>query len=168
MLKRIFWLSVIAVGAWLVWQWFRQRQDEFSDTAPQFAPPRPYTPPAATTSAPPAPPAAAVTSPAPEPLAPEPPAATSAAALDALFADEPAQPAPGAAEVPAADATPAEGEEIIGYCMRCRTKRPIKDPHEETTESGRRAARGTCPVCGTNMFIFLAAHDEADGEGAAQ
>jgi hypothetical protein len=165
MLKRIFWLSIIAAGAWLLWQWFRQRQDEFSDTAPQFAPPRPYAPPLPATapSRPPAPPATAEAPPAAEPIAPEPPAATSAAALDELFADEPAQPAP------AADATPAEGEEIIGYCMRCRTKRPIKDPHEETTESGRRAARGTCPVCGTNMFIFLAAHDdEGDGEGAAQ
>lgn len=39
--------------------------------------------------------------------------------------------------------------------MRCRTKRPIQQAYEETTESGRRAARGTCPVCGAKMFTFL-------------
>jgi len=44
---------------------------------------------------------------------------------------------------------------VIGYCVRCKTKRPIQGAHEETTETGRRAARGTCPVCGANMFTFL-------------
>lgn len=48
---------------------------------------------------------------------------------------------------------------VIGYCVKCRTKRTMDDPHEETTESGRRAARGTCPVCSTTMFTFLS--DEA-------
>ena len=48
-----------------------------------------------------------------------------------------------------------EVEGIVGYCVRCKTKRAIMDAHEETTESGRRAARGTCPVCGANMFTFL-------------
>lgn len=54
-----------------------------------------------------------------------------------------------------------ELEGIVGYCMRCRTKRTIQDAHEHITESGRRAARGTCPVCGTNMFTFL--KDDTDG-----
>lgn len=58
-----------------------------------------------------------------------------------------------------AEQAPAEGidsDEIVGYCVRCKTKRQIAGAHEETTESGRRAARGTCPVCGANMFTFLA------------
>jgi hypothetical protein len=50
--------------------------------------------------------------------------------------------------------------EISGYCMRCKTKRPIQDAQRETTESGRPAARGTCPVCGANMFTFLATDDD--------
>jgi hypothetical protein len=99
--------------------------------------------------------------------APEaPPPAIAAHEIDELFAED----APAAVEAPvpaapaeaatAEEAAPAEAgvaEEVIGYCMRCRTKRPIKNAHEEISESGRRAARGTCPVCGTNMFVFLAA-----------
>ena len=50
--------------------------------------------------------------------------------------------------------------EINGYCMRCKTKRPIQNAHRETTESGRPAARGTCPICGANMFTFLATDDD--------
>jgi len=46
--------------------------------------------------------------------------------------------------------------------MRCKTKRPIQNARHETTESGRPAARGTCPVCGAKMFTFLATGDEAD------
>jgi hypothetical protein len=51
--------------------------------------------------------------------------------------------------------------EVSGYCMRCKTKRPILNARRETTESGRPAARGTCPVCGANMFTFLATNDNA-------
>jgi hypothetical protein len=171
MLKRIFWLSVVAACGWLAWQWFRQRQRASGDTTPHFAPARPYappTPPAANLTAAPAPAAAA------PPDTPEAPAAAGATHdIDELFAEEAPPPAaePAMAEAPAGT-VPAEtssAQEVIGYCMRCRTKRPMKGAHEEISESGRRAARGTCPVCGTNMFIFLAANgDEDDDEGAAQ
>jgi hypothetical protein len=57
-------------------------------------------------------------------------------------------------------------EEVLGYCVRCKTKRSIQNAHEETTESGRRAARGTCPVCGANMFTFLK-EDEDEAEMSA-
>jgi hypothetical protein len=53
------------------------------------------------------------------------------------------------------DASESDLDEVTGYCVRCKTKRTISDAHEETTESGRRAARGTCPICGANMFTFL-------------
>ena len=62
-------------------------------------------------------------------------------------------PGTAAAQAPTADAD--DLGEIVGYCVRCKTKRVIVDAHAETTESGRRAARGTCPVCGANMFTFL-------------
>jgi hypothetical protein len=55
---------------------------------------------------------------------------------------------------PAAPTSDEIGE-VVGYCPRCKTKRLIDNPHQETTESGRRAARGTCPVCGGRMFAFL-------------
>jgi hypothetical protein len=63
------------------------------------------------------------------------------------------------------DAQPLE-QEVAGYCVRCKTKRTIQDAHEETTETGRRAARGVCPVCGANMFTFLK-DDEDDQEAEA-
>jgi hypothetical protein len=55
----------------------------------------------------------------------------------------------------AAAATAGDLSEVRGYCPRCKAKRLISRAHEETTESGRRAARGACPVCGGNMFTFL-------------
>ena len=39
-----------------------------------------------------------------------------------------------------------------GYCMKCRTKREIKDLKETTLKNGRPAVKGTCPECGTKMF----------------
>jgi hypothetical protein len=60
----------------------------------------------------------------------------------------------------AAETEPDESEDgsdgvITGYCVRCKTKRDMIDPQIETTENGRRAARGTCPVCEGTMFTFL-------------
>ncbi len=39
-----------------------------------------------------------------------------------------------------------------GYCMKCKTKREIKDPQETVLKNGRPAVKGTCPTCGTKMF----------------
>ena len=41
------------------------------------------------------------------------------------------------------------------YCVKCREKREMKDAQVVETENGRRAAKGKCPVCGTNMTKFL-------------
>lgn len=41
---------------------------------------------------------------------------------------------------------------IIAYCMKCRTKREMKDPKAVTMRNGKPAKTGTCPVCGTRMF----------------
>ena len=38
-----------------------------------------------------------------------------------------------------------------GYCLKCRTKREIKDAVSVTLKNGRPATQGTCPVCGTKM-----------------
>lgn len=44
---------------------------------------------------------------------------------------------------------------LVGYCMRCHTKRTISSPTIEITKDGRRAARGTCAVCGANIVRFV-------------
>ena len=49
---------------------------------------------------------------------------------------------------------------LLSYCVSCRTKRPMINTHEETTENGRRALRGTCEVCGAKMFRFLPNEDK--------
>ena len=38
------------------------------------------------------------------------------------------------------------------YCMKCRTKREIKDPQAAFNAAGSPITRGTCEVCGTNLF----------------
>lgn len=140
MLKRIFCLAMIALAGLLVWTWLRQRENDFANVAPRLAPAAP--PPNAMRHAAPTPPAAAPPAPAEEPLA----AAPSA----------PAEEPPAAAAEPAERRAPVELVGVIGYCVRCKTKRPIAGAHEEITESGRRAARGTCSVCGAKIFTFLA------------
>lgn len=41
-----------------------------------------------------------------------------------------------------------------GYCVKCREKREF-DGTEVNLANGRRAAQGTCPVCGTKMNRML-------------
>jgi hypothetical protein len=41
------------------------------------------------------------------------------------------------------------------YCVKCKTKREIKNAHEETMDNGRRALKGECSVCGTKLTRFL-------------
>ncbi len=38
------------------------------------------------------------------------------------------------------------------YCMKCRTKREIKNPEAAFNKAGSPVTRGTCGVCGTNLF----------------
>jgi hypothetical protein len=39
--------------------------------------------------------------------------------------------------------------------MHCRAQRTIVAPRVEHARDGRRMARGTCPVCGSNIVRFL-------------
>ena len=36
-----------------------------------------------------------------------------------------------------------------GYCVKCRTKREIKNAKSITMKNGKPATQGTCPKCGT-------------------
>jgi len=38
------------------------------------------------------------------------------------------------------------------YCVKCRTKREIKNPKAITMKNGKPATQGVCPVCGTKTF----------------
>jgi uncharacterized protein DUF5679 len=40
------------------------------------------------------------------------------------------------------------------YCVKCRAKRTFEGT-EVTLKNGRRAAQGTCPVCGTKVMRIL-------------
>jgi hypothetical protein len=45
--------------------------------------------------------------------------------------------------------------EAMGYCVKCKTKREIKDPQIVTMKNGRKAVKGICSVCGTGMYSIL-------------
>jgi hypothetical protein len=38
------------------------------------------------------------------------------------------------------------------YCVKCRTKRTMKDEKAVTMKNGKPATQGVCPECGTKMF----------------
>jgi hypothetical protein len=38
------------------------------------------------------------------------------------------------------------------YCMKCRTKREIKNPKAVVLKNKRPATQGVCPVCATKLF----------------
>ena len=42
--------------------------------------------------------------------------------------------------------------DMEAYCVKCKTKREMVHPTPVYTETGKPGTRGTCPVCGTNMF----------------
>jgi len=42
-----------------------------------------------------------------------------------------------------------------GYCVKCKSKKEIKDPFEVTMKNGRKAMKGKCPACGTGIFRIL-------------
>ncbi|MCJ7743248.1 MAG: DUF5679 domain-containing protein [Dehalococcoidales bacterium] len=39
-----------------------------------------------------------------------------------------------------------------GYCVKCRTKREIKNARAIVMKNKKPATQGVCPVCGTKMF----------------
>jgi hypothetical protein len=50
-------------------------------------------------------------------------------------------------------------DQVIGYCVKCKAKREMKDAQEvEMKGKGgttRRAMKGVCPTCGTGMYKIL-------------
>lgn len=50
-------------------------------------------------------------------------------------------------------------EPVIGYCVKCKERREIKDPQEVAMpakgEKTRPAMKGVCPVCATGIFKIM-------------
>jgi len=38
------------------------------------------------------------------------------------------------------------------YCVKCRSKKEMKNAKAITMKNGKPATQGTCPSCGTKMF----------------
>lgn len=178
MLKRLLALAVLAAAVWLVYRRLRPPVAELSLAGnsvlrvPGPSAPQPHAPPSAPVTD--QPPPSAEPWPAPE----HSPAPAEVAEQFALHpghrppAPERAEPAEEqrspaeaaeqlAPEEPAAETSQNGTEAIDGYCMRCKQRRTMADVHIEMTDNGRRAARGTCTVCGAKMAKFLPT--DADG-----
>ena len=41
---------------------------------------------------------------------------------------------------------------VTAYCVRCKTKRTVRDPQQTTMKNGRPAIRGKCSTCGCKVF----------------
>jgi hypothetical protein len=65
-----------------------------------------------------------------------------------------ARAAPGAGRMSQGDEEIGVAESYNGYCVKCKEKRDF-DGEVKVSESGRRMAQGTCPVCGTKMNRIL-------------
>ena len=59
---------------------------------------------------------------------------------------------------------------VQGHCMKCKTKREMKEARIEQTSRGGYMARGKCSVCGTNMAAILSKDnaEKAIKEGASK
>lgn len=44
-----------------------------------------------------------------------------------------------------------------GYCVKCKTKREMKDSERVLMKNGKPAQKGKCSVCGTTMNVILPA-----------
>lgn len=44
---------------------------------------------------------------------------------------------------------------VDGHCMRCKTKREMKDTKINKTARGGNMAKGTCTKCGTKMAAIM-------------
>ncbi len=42
--------------------------------------------------------------------------------------------------------------QMEAYCVKCRSKREMKDAKAITMKNGKPATQGVCPSCGTKMF----------------
>ena len=41
------------------------------------------------------------------------------------------------------------------YCVKCKTKREMKDAKQVKMKNGRAAMKARCPVCGTGLYRIM-------------
>ncbi len=46
-------------------------------------------------------------------------------------------------------------EVIMGYCVKEKAQKPMKDAKEVTLKNGKKAMQGVCASCGTEMMKFV-------------
>ncbi|WP_165423410.1 alpha/beta fold hydrolase [Ktedonosporobacter rubrisoli] len=63
---------------------------------------------------------------------------------------------PTAQEEQPAEAGPARPQEVKAYCVKCRQQQAVVNPQRVTLKNGRAALQGTCTICGTRLFRFVA------------
>ncbi len=51
-------------------------------------------------------------------------------------------------------------EVIMGYCVKEKAQKPMKDAKEVTLKNGKHAIQGVCASCGTKMMKFVSAKKE--------
>ena len=56
------------------------------------------------------------------------------------------------------------GCSVEGYCVKCKSKKKIKDGAEVTMKNGRKAMKGKCPDCGTGMYRILRSEERRVGK----
>ena len=44
---------------------------------------------------------------------------------------------------------------LIGYCLKCKAKREMRNTERVVLKSNRLADKGVCTVCGTTMFRLV-------------
>ncbi len=52
--------------------------------------------------------------------------------------------------------------ENLYYCVKCKTKKPMKDAQRVTMKNGKPAMRGKCSECGTTINAIVAADKKQD------
>ncbi|GHO94135.1 hypothetical protein KSF_041830 [Reticulibacter mediterranei] len=45
----------------------------------------------------------------------------------------------------------------VAYCVKCKEKREMKNPHQIEMKNGKPAMQGECSVCGTKLTRILSA-----------
>jgi len=46
-------------------------------------------------------------------------------------------------------------EKQMGYCVKCKAKRTMKNGKKKTMSNGRHYMSGQCEKCGTNMSAII-------------
>ena len=43
----------------------------------------------------------------------------------------------------------------VGYCVKCKAKKEMKDTQSVVMKNGRKAMKGKCSSCGTGMYKIM-------------